>query len=138
MAPMDLAALVIATSALFFTVTSFWWLHARPGLLRAYRAASFASGMSSENLILYLPLVLHNMGPTTLAVLDLRVRFELLPRFHRRPPHRASRSNFPPVAVVRLILHSKRTCHRQREAGPSRARTRLKSRQERYGFVFST
>jgi len=51
---------------------------------------------------------------------------------------RASRSNLPPVAVVRLILHSKRTCHRQREAGPSRARTRLKSRQERYGFVFST
>lgn len=72
---MDIAAVLIALAALIFTIWSFRRQHVRPGELKVYRAASFGSGYGS-NLVLYLPLIVHNTGPTTMAVLDVRVWFD--------------------------------------------------------------
>ena len=72
---MDFAALAVAVSALAFTIGSFWWLNARPGELQVYRPATFGSGYGS-NLVLYLPLIVHNTGPTTMALIDIRAWFD--------------------------------------------------------------
>ena len=72
---MDFAALAVAVAALAFTIGSFWWLNARPGELQVYRPATFGSGYGS-NLVLYLPLIVHNTGPTSMALIDVRAWFD--------------------------------------------------------------
>jgi len=67
--------MLVAVAALLFTTGSFWWQNVRPGDLKVYPAVSFGSGYSSS-LVLYLPLTVHNTGPTTMAVLDIRVWFD--------------------------------------------------------------
>lgn len=80
---MPYAAFLMSVLALLFTVTSFWWLHARPGRLRAYEPTTWSAYLSKDRSALRLPLVLHNTGAASLVVISLRVRFieggELMP-----------------------------------------------------------
>ncbi len=69
-------ALLVSILALFFTVVSFWWLHASPGRLRTWEPRSYAVAAThgdSEKLQLRLPLVLYNDGATPIVVEQLRV-----------------------------------------------------------------
>jgi hypothetical protein len=72
---MAYAALAISLMALLFTIGSFWWLHARPGRLRAYEPTTWAAYLGQDRSALRLPLVLHNTGAASLVVIALRVRF---------------------------------------------------------------
>lgn len=72
---MPYAALAISIMALLFTVTSFWWLHARPGKLRAYEPTTWAAYVRQDRSALRLPLLLHNTGATAVVVTGLRLRF---------------------------------------------------------------
>lgn len=80
---MPYAALLVSVLALLFTVTSFWWLHARPGRLRVYEPTTWSAFLRKDRSGLRLPLILHNTGAASLVVLSLRVRFieggELMP-----------------------------------------------------------
>jgi hypothetical protein len=69
-------ALVVSVLALLFTVGSFWWIQARRGRLRAFPSHSYAGAFSEQDLILSLPLVLHNTGPAPIVVLDFRLRID--------------------------------------------------------------
>ncbi len=69
-----MAAFVIATLALIFTVGSFWWLHAREGHLVANRPAEFAMALTAQQSRLRIPLVIYNTGARTLVVEALRLK----------------------------------------------------------------
>jgi len=79
----DNAPLVISTSALFlaflsflWTVGTFWWMQWRKGRIQVGPPRSFAArGSSDEQLMLYLPLIFFNTGPTPRVIEDLRVVF---------------------------------------------------------------
>lgn len=72
---MTYAALAISGMALLFTVSSFWWLHSRPGKVRIYEPTTWAAYVSRERSAIRMPLVLHNPGAAALVVIRLRVRF---------------------------------------------------------------
>lgn len=72
---MSYAAFAISVMALLFTISSFWWLHARPGKLTTYEPTTWASYVGHDRSALRLPLVLHNTGAASLVVIALRVRF---------------------------------------------------------------
>jgi hypothetical protein len=55
-----------------FTLTSFWWLHARPGKLQAYEPTTWAGYVNCDRSASRLPLVLHNAGAATLVVIAIR------------------------------------------------------------------
>lgn len=80
---MSYAALLVSVLALLFTISSFWWLYARPGRLRVYEPTTWSAHLSKDRSALRLPLVLHNTGAASLVVISLRVRFieggELMP-----------------------------------------------------------
>ncbi len=63
-------AVIVALLALAFTITSFWWLHARSGALEAARPQAYAF---ADNVRLLLPLAFFNTGARALLVSDLRV-----------------------------------------------------------------
>lgn len=67
------AALAISLLALAFTIGSFWWLHARRGLLTATRPRSYAF---ADRVRLRLPLAFFNTGAKALIVSDLRLVIE--------------------------------------------------------------
>lgn len=71
---MSYAALAISVMALLFTVLSFWWLHARPGL-QTYEPTTWAAYVGRDRSAIRLPLVLHNTGASTLVLIGLRLRF---------------------------------------------------------------
>jgi hypothetical protein len=71
---MPYAATAISVLALAFTITAFWWLHARRGSLTA--AAPRVYAFSSAQM-LRLPLVFYNTGAQALIVDDLRVVVEV-------------------------------------------------------------
>jgi hypothetical protein len=67
---MAYAAVAISVFALAFTVTSFWWLHARRGALTATRPRVYAF---VDKVRLRLPLAFFNTGAEALIVSDLRL-----------------------------------------------------------------
>jgi hypothetical protein len=67
---MSYAALAISVFALAFTVTNFWWLHARRGKLTAPTPRTYAF---VERVRLRLPLAIYNTGAAALIVTDLRL-----------------------------------------------------------------
>ena len=72
---MSYAAVAISVMALWFTVVSFWWLHARPGEAADLQPTTWAAYVNRERSAIRLPLVLHNTGAATLVVTALRLRF---------------------------------------------------------------
>jgi hypothetical protein len=69
-------SVAIAVLALLFTVGSFWWIQARRGRLRTFPPHSYAGVFTEQDVILSLPLVLHNTGPAPIVVLDFRLRID--------------------------------------------------------------
>lgn len=72
---MTYAALAISGMALLFTISSFWWLHARSGKLRTYEPTTWAAYVGLDRSAIRIPLVLHNTGAVALVVIGLRLRF---------------------------------------------------------------
>lgn len=68
--------MVVAILALLFTVTSFWWIQARRGRLQTFPPLSYAGAFTEQDVIVSLPLVLHNTGPAPIVVLDFRLRID--------------------------------------------------------------
>jgi|SRR5664279_4379396 hypothetical protein len=67
-------ALIISTLALLFTVFSFWWMHWRTGKLKIGTPRSFAAvGSEKGMLLLEIPLVFFNTGPTPILIQNLRL-----------------------------------------------------------------
>lgn len=67
---------LIALSALFFTVGSFWWIQVRRGRLTGFEPHSFAAVVSgSAVLLLRLPLAIHNTGAKPIIVQGLKLTF---------------------------------------------------------------
>jgi hypothetical protein len=67
---MAYVALAVSGFALAFTISSFWWLHARTGSLEAAAPRSYAF---ADKVRLRLPLVFFNTGAKALIVTDLRL-----------------------------------------------------------------
>lgn len=67
---MAIAAIVISVLALFFTLASFWWLHARRGSLVAASPETYAF---VDGFRLRFPIALFNDGAIPLLVTDLQV-----------------------------------------------------------------
>jgi hypothetical protein len=65
-------AATVATTALVFTVASFWWLNIRQGRLRSYAPQAFAAALR-DGLRIRLPLVLHATGAKPIIVQDMRL-----------------------------------------------------------------
>lgn len=66
-------SVAISILALAFTVTSFWWLHARPGRLIGAEPDSFAMGVTHERSAFRFPVVVYNKGARTRVVESLRL-----------------------------------------------------------------
>jgi hypothetical protein len=88
-------SLFVATLALVFTVGSSWWLHARRGRLRAIGEPRSFALSTSGGLLLNLPLVLSNSGPTPVVGINLRLRFEK-PGLPETVPFTATRPGVQP------------------------------------------
>jgi hypothetical protein len=70
----DIAALIISTLALLFTISSFWWMNWRRGKLIVGKPRSYAArGAQTENLIITLPLVFFNEGAAAIVVQNLQL-----------------------------------------------------------------
>lgn len=73
----SLLALVIALTALAFTVLSFWWIHVRKGRLRLSSVPVFAGTWTQQHgkpeIMLRLPLVLYNSGARACVVEEMRL-----------------------------------------------------------------
>jgi hypothetical protein len=70
----DIAALIISSLALIFTITAFWWMNWRRGKLIVGKPRSYAArGSQTENLIIALPLVFFNDGAAAIVVQNLRL-----------------------------------------------------------------
>lgn len=72
-------ALEVSILSLLFSAGSFWWLNGRPAKLMAYQPSTFSASVDALNTQLILPLVVHNLGSPTAAVLNLRVRVHTSP-----------------------------------------------------------
>jgi hypothetical protein len=77
-------ALVVSTLALLFTVFTFWWLQARRGRLITFAPQSYAGRLQGD-VILSIPLVLYNTGPTPIVVTDFQLRLDVPPGAERQP-----------------------------------------------------
>lgn len=73
---MAIASVVIALTALLFTIGSFWWIHARRGRLQGFPPKTFAGFLQRESATIRLPLSIFNMGAVPIVVTDLRLRLE--------------------------------------------------------------
>ncbi|WP_422734059.1 hypothetical protein ACN26Y_00345 [Micromonospora sp. WMMD558] len=69
-------SMLIALSALAFTIASFWWMNVRRGRLSASAPHSFAASVAPDQVLLNLPLVFHNDGAAPIVVQNLRLRLE--------------------------------------------------------------
>ena len=71
---MDCTAIIISTSALGFTVFSFWWMNWRKGQIRlGSNLRSYAACASKNKLLIELPLIFFNTGAVPLVVENLRL-----------------------------------------------------------------
>lgn len=73
---MTIASVIIAVAALLFTITSFWWIHARRGKLRAFPPRSFSGYLNVDSAGIRLPLSIFNDGAIPIVVTDLRLRLQ--------------------------------------------------------------
>lgn len=72
--PSPSPAVVISICALAFTVSSFWWINARPGRLRVTAPRVFSCYVRADKSSLRFPVTLYNTGAVPLVVADLRLR----------------------------------------------------------------
>ena len=72
---MSSAALLISIFALFFTISSFWWMNWRRGKIIVGPPRSFAATSKGEDdlLIVQLPLVFYNDGAASQVIQNLRL-----------------------------------------------------------------
>ena len=122
---LETAALVISTSALLFTVASFWWMNWRKGKLHVGTPRSYAATGSAEGkVIIELPLDFFNDGPTPIIVRNLRLvlpvneatlnlRFEATVDKIGTDQGRTLATQFPVRGREALLL----TCEFQRQTG---------------------
>src|ERR1700751_3409782 len=70
-------ALAVSSTSLIWAILSFWWMHWRTGELTVGSPRSYAAhGSNDRQLVLRIPLVFFNTGPTPIVVSDLRLIFE--------------------------------------------------------------
>ena len=67
-------AITISGCALAFTTGTFWWMNWRRGTLHAWPPRSFAFADTGGQVLIVLPLVFYNDGPTPIVVLNLQLR----------------------------------------------------------------
>jgi|AntAceMinimDraft_16_1070373.scaffolds.fasta_scaffold09654_2 hypothetical protein len=73
---MGCTAIIISTSALGFTIFSFWWMNWRKGKIRlGSNLRSYAARASQNKLLIELPLIFFNTGAVPLVVENLRLYF---------------------------------------------------------------
>ena len=73
---MAVPAFVISLLAFGFAVLSFWWMHWRTGSLRVVEPRTYQGYASATaKMILAIPFVFFNDGPTPILVNNLRLRF---------------------------------------------------------------
>lgn len=73
---MGWTAIIISTSALGFTVFSFWWMNWRKGkICLGSNLRSYAARASQNKLLIELPLIFFNTGAVPLVVENLRLYF---------------------------------------------------------------
>jgi hypothetical protein len=71
---MALASFIISSSALLFTIASFWWLQARRGRLTCFPVQTFSGYLRRDGAALRIALSIFNSGAVPLVVTDLRLR----------------------------------------------------------------
>lgn len=64
----------ISVTALIFTLASFWWMQVRRGRLRVETGHVFSGAITSNKIVLDIPLVFHNPAPASLVVADIKLR----------------------------------------------------------------
>ncbi|MFS8104190.1 hypothetical protein LFM09_44475 [Lentzea alba] len=64
---------VISVAALIFTLASFWWIQVRRGRLRVETGPVFSGAITSNKIVLNVPLVFHNPAPASLVVADIKL-----------------------------------------------------------------
>lgn len=74
---MAIVSVIIAISALLFTIASFWWLQARRGRLTCFPVQTFSGYLQRDRAALRIPLSIFNSGAVPLVVTDLRLRLSL-------------------------------------------------------------
>jgi hypothetical protein len=75
----SIVGLLVSVSALLVTVRLFWWINLRRGRLLCAKPHSFAATFKHQDILITLPLVLHNDGAQVLVVQDLRLRLRKTP-----------------------------------------------------------
>ena len=73
---MPIAALVVSTLALAFTLGSFWWLWARRGPVVSFPVGAYAAAYANDAFRVRLPIVLANRGAVVRVVVDARIRLD--------------------------------------------------------------
>lgn len=71
---MYLPAVLVASLALLFTVSSFWWLNARTGRLIFYSVMTFGGFINARSLVIQIPVVVHNTGAKPRVIRALRLQ----------------------------------------------------------------
>lgn len=79
----SIVGLLVSVSALLVTIRLFWWINVRRGRLLCAKPHSFAATFQTQDMLITLPLVLHNDGAQILVVQDLRLLL-------RKTPERAA------------------------------------------------
>ncbi|MFE9913623.1 hypothetical protein ACFYPG_00585 [Micromonospora sp. NPDC005553] len=64
---------VISVAALIFTLASFWWIQVRRGRLSVETGPVFSGAITSNKIVLNVPLVFHNPAPASLVVTDIKL-----------------------------------------------------------------
>jgi hypothetical protein len=70
------ASIVIAVAALIFTVSSFWWIHARRGKLSSFPVQTFSGYLKADSAAVRLPISIFNDGALPIVVADLQLRLQ--------------------------------------------------------------
>ena len=77
---MDCTAVVISSSALGFTVFSFWWMNWRKGMIKlGSNLRSYAACATQKKLLIEVPLIFFNNGAVPLVIENLRLFFPKIP-----------------------------------------------------------
>lgn len=73
---MAIASAIVASAALIFTVTSFWWIQVRRGKLISFPPQTFSGHLSKDSSAIRLPLTIFNTGAAPIVATDLRLRLQ--------------------------------------------------------------
>ena len=80
---------VISVAALIFTLASFWWIQVRRGRLRVETGPVFSGAITSNKIVLNVPLVFHNPAPASLVVTDIKLHLNGGAGDANSPDHKA-------------------------------------------------